>query len=416
MAPALDQPHPGDLYVHLAADGGIFVAPGDDLRKNSWVTLNDLRTRVAAVQTGSRILLSQPPDAPLTEAPARLIWSGQARVVAAGPLAQTQREEGITALMSAAYVGARGLVDDLIDRGAKVDERDDKGRTALMLAAQAGETDVVELLHRAGADIEATDTEGTTPVMVAAWSGHASTVERLTALGADPKRSRPRPLDPSGPPVDARDLALAGGHTDAARACGGGPEPPPAEETDAGSLASWRPDPTPVTFSARPRSLWMLSVAFGGAVVALAVAAGTAADVVIGVVFAAVFAGLMQLAVYLGGRIRLTFAGWSITVRPAIGPVRTFDAREVLRIRRWSNRAGISYRVRVRGADGRPGLRVGVPMSVFGQPRAYDELLARIATVPDVDADHRTEALLDAWRRRGSGPSPGEYDEDGGHR
>jgi ankyrin repeat protein len=48
----------------------------------------------------------------------------------------------------------------LIDRGARLDERDDRGRTALMIAASLGHNAVAELLLSRGADRSLRDNSG----------------------------------------------------------------------------------------------------------------------------------------------------------------------------------------------------------------------------------------------------------------
>lgn len=54
------------------------------------------------------------------------------------------------------------LVEELLRRGAEVEERDDDGRTPLLLAAEGGFPRIVAVLLRAGADRCATDHDGRT--------------------------------------------------------------------------------------------------------------------------------------------------------------------------------------------------------------------------------------------------------------
>ncbi len=384
MEPVWHQPGPDDLYVHLAVDGGIFVAPGEDLAHSAWVTEAELRRRVAAVPRSACIWLSEPDPAPLTRAPAEAVMAADATIAEALPLPETQRQEGITALMSAAYVGAHELVVDLLARGAPVDARDDKGSTALMLAAEAGQTEIAEALHRAGADLEAVDHDGTTPLMLAAWSGQAATVARLRELGADPTRTRPTPGDPAGAPIDARGLALGRGHAEAAAACGPSPPVP-------------GPDSAPVRLGPpRTRVPWVV----GGLVAALVVGSLLLSDrvgpvdVLVGALLVAGVAAAMALVMAQRNRYWIQFDGSSMTVNPAFGSARTFDLGDVTRIRARQYQWGLVYRLRLRGDRGND-VRLTIPAW------ASVELVRRLAAFPGIDADRHTAAQLDAWREAG---------------
>jgi ankyrin repeat protein len=76
---------------------------------------------------------------------------------------------GLTALMWAAGhssdAGTKDVVqviDLLIDRGARINDRDDQGRTALMIAAELGHTAAADLLVSRGADRSLRDQDGKT--------------------------------------------------------------------------------------------------------------------------------------------------------------------------------------------------------------------------------------------------------------
>lgn len=405
-------PEPGDLYVHLGADGGIFAAPADALFESAWVTLEALRRRVAATPADSQIFLSHPQESIRSAGPARVVDEGPAHVTPAAPLPQTQRRAGTNALMAAAFVGAGELVRDLIERGSPVDERDDTGATALMLAAQAGENGSVETLHQAGADIEAADADGTTPLMFAAWSGNEVTVARLLELGADPARTRPTPLDPSRRPVDARGLALDGDHrsvvalltaarTTDRRGERGGEDT--GREPGAGEGDRWRPDPAPVVFTG-PRMRW-LYVVVGILALGLTVGpalTGTGRDVLIGSGAAVVLSALVVLVVTRTGAARLEFRGWTVTHRPVTGRTRTFDARDVAEIRRRVLKEGLVYRIRLRATDGSLGARFAVSVGLYRDDQAGHELLSRVAASPSVEADPATREDIAVWRRHSS--------------
>ena len=74
---------------------------------------------------------------------------------------------GLTAMMWAAgysadagYLDALEIMDLLLLRGARIDDKDDRGRTALMIAAELGHDEVVDALIGHGADVRLVDNEG----------------------------------------------------------------------------------------------------------------------------------------------------------------------------------------------------------------------------------------------------------------
>ena len=74
---------------------------------------------------------------------------------------------------------------ELLRRGADKDALDDDGISALMVAAYACSTDVAKLLVEGGADMEATDVGGYTALMHAAQSGSTAVAKLLVQSGAD---------------------------------------------------------------------------------------------------------------------------------------------------------------------------------------------------------------------------------------
>lgn len=121
--------------------------------------------------------------------------------------------------------------------------------------------------------------------------------------------------------------------------------------------------------------------------------------------------GVHVLSSALSVRTRVTFHGWAMTSRTAIGPAHTFDVREVHRIRRRPRRLersdGRDFLTRIarRPHDydvfvaGRP-RPVRLPLHQFpydGGPAA--ELMQRLAALPGIDADPDTAETLAAWRR-----------------
>ncbi|HWW77136.1 MAG TPA: ankyrin repeat domain-containing protein [Pyrinomonadaceae bacterium] len=90
-----------------------------------------------------------------------------------------------TALMRMNDSTSADIVRELLDAGAKVNMRDEEGNTALMFAAEYGRQEVVELLLRAGAKVNARSKTGATALMNAAQAGATETVRALLLAGAD---------------------------------------------------------------------------------------------------------------------------------------------------------------------------------------------------------------------------------------
>jgi len=115
----------------------------------------------------------------------------------------------VTALISAAGVGAIGLLDDLIARHADLEQREDLGRTALMVAASKGQAESMRRLLDAGARLDPVDNHGCTALILAANFGWTEAIRFLLDHGADPSAR-----DRKG--RDARASAELGGHPAAA--------------------------------------------------------------------------------------------------------------------------------------------------------------------------------------------------------
>lgn len=93
---------------------------------------------------------------------------------------------GETALMTASRTGKVEAVKALLDRGARLDARENKsGQTALMWAAAEGNLAVVETLLRAGADIKIRIDSGFTAFLFAVRDGSIPVVKALLKAGAD---------------------------------------------------------------------------------------------------------------------------------------------------------------------------------------------------------------------------------------
>lgn len=114
-----------------------------------------------------------------------------------------------TALMYASSKGYLGIVKNMLQHGAAVNQHspgDDLDSTALSLAAGSGQDAVLELLLKAGADMDwRTQRDGFSALMVAAELGHARSVSLLLFAGANPDLK-----DSKG--KTACNLAAANGH------------------------------------------------------------------------------------------------------------------------------------------------------------------------------------------------------------
>ena len=94
-------------------------------------------------------------------------------------------EEGWTDLMNASYRGHKEIVELLIEKGADVNAEDDYGCTALMVASRSGHKEVVEFLIEKGADVNQKDNDGDTALKGASYWGCKEVVGLLIEKGAD---------------------------------------------------------------------------------------------------------------------------------------------------------------------------------------------------------------------------------------
>jgi uncharacterized protein len=91
--------------------------------------------------------------------------------------------KGETPLMMAAFTGELRLAQQLIARGADVNQT---GWTPLHYAATAGDSEMIRLLLEEHAYIDAESPNGTTPLMMAAYYGNPMATKLLLEEGADP--------------------------------------------------------------------------------------------------------------------------------------------------------------------------------------------------------------------------------------
>ena len=91
---------------------------------------------------------------------------GVRAALAAGADVNARDEDGVTALMHAAYAGNDpAVLKTLVASRAAVNLRDNNGRTALMRAADGGNVEALTILSAAGAFVNAGDGGGVTALM-----------------------------------------------------------------------------------------------------------------------------------------------------------------------------------------------------------------------------------------------------------
>jgi cytohesin len=89
------------------------------------------------------------------------------------------------ALQLSAQNGYASLMQTLLSRQTRIDAKGDEGRTALHWAVSNGSMDVVRLLLFRGADPNARDDSGATPLHLAVASARRDLVELLVDRGSD---------------------------------------------------------------------------------------------------------------------------------------------------------------------------------------------------------------------------------------
>ena len=120
--------------------------------------------------------------------------------------ARQRNGQGETPLHWAAWCGALGCAQQLLDAGARVNAAANSGKTPLHLAAgplntrvdwpRPDNTKVVRLLLGNGAAVDASDNHGRSPLHHATYQGYGDVAEALLAAGADPAHRNVRGKTP----------------------------------------------------------------------------------------------------------------------------------------------------------------------------------------------------------------------------
>eukprot|EP00029_Vermamoeba_vermiformis_P014450 TRINITY_DN956_c0_g1_i1.p1 TRINITY_DN956_c0_g1~~TRINITY_DN956_c0_g1_i1.p1 ORF type:complete len:375 (-),score=52.82 TRINITY_DN956_c0_g1_i1:103-1227(-) len=92
---------------------------------------------------------------------------------------------GFTALMLASQEGHQDIVEYLLEKGAKTDERNRGGDTALALACLKNQKEIVRVLIDHGCSVNTVNNSGWTPLSLAARYGDAELFTWLLRAGAD---------------------------------------------------------------------------------------------------------------------------------------------------------------------------------------------------------------------------------------
>jgi hypothetical protein len=98
--------------------------------------------------------------------------------------ARIRRDDPTRELWRIAETGETGQLEQLLARGAEINDQNGEGVTPLMIAAYHGHLEMVRALTDHGANLQATDNDGFTAVMLADHSGHDEIVKILLARGA----------------------------------------------------------------------------------------------------------------------------------------------------------------------------------------------------------------------------------------
>ena len=122
--------------------------------------------------------------------------------------ANERTNEGNTALILAAQLNKRTLVELLLQNGANVNAVNKERRTALMFAAMKGRQDMLCLLIEKGADLQMKDKVGNTAIQYAEKYGHSKSKQRLSsACSAITSAHTKEAGDSASKPLDKKNAA-----------------------------------------------------------------------------------------------------------------------------------------------------------------------------------------------------------------
>jgi uncharacterized protein len=138
------------------------------------------------------------------------VSAAQALINAPGVDLNVRNAQGETPLMLAALKGQLAMAEQMIKRGADVNQN---GWTPLHYAATGGSTAMVELMLKHHAFVDAESPNGTTPLMMAAQYGSPESLKLLLEAGAQPHQKNQQGLS-------ALEFAQRGARPDAIKIIG----------------------------------------------------------------------------------------------------------------------------------------------------------------------------------------------------
>jgi ankyrin repeat protein len=183
----------------------VSVALGLKRNKESFLPRKDNRILAA-------ILRHDPPLSPFEVAAVGSARDVQSLIAKDPEYLHSYSRNGWNPLHYAAFADNAGTAAALLDAGAEVNARAKNkfDNTPLQVSLLTSSRNAARLLVDRGADVNARQAEGVTALHEAAQSGDREIIRMLLAAGADPQAASPK----FGKP---RDMALKGGHKEAAR-------------------------------------------------------------------------------------------------------------------------------------------------------------------------------------------------------
>ena len=159
------------------------VVKDDDVPEVHWVFWSQRETQPVKALSLSHLAVAQAVstslDDELIQAADRGATAAVQQLLQKGAKIEAKDEYGATALLLAARYGNAETVKLLLDKGAEIEATDKYSSTALLLAAEQGKTEVVKRLLERGANIEAKNQYGSTPLLRATFGGHIEVAKLL---------------------------------------------------------------------------------------------------------------------------------------------------------------------------------------------------------------------------------------------